>query len=194
MENNFLGKWIGKDKTIEITKRNKIFECTFKRNNLGIIFKNSLIFSEFDDDVESGGVGVYSPVGDGSAYFALWSSTRINGLLGSGIALKSDESDDLIGEYTVRYFVGKNEVNSFLVKIECADNKEVYKLAWHKDGQKIFHGIGIMMGESLAIAWGSINCRFDLDICSFADNFNSLEMQTIRWDDNKINNCALERI
>lgn len=194
MESKFIGKWTGNDKSIEITNSNKTFECSLARANIGIVFKNSLIISEFDDDVQAGGVGVYSPVGDGSSYFALWSNTRIAGLLGSGIALKSDKSGDFAGEYSVKYFIGKNEVNSYVVNIECAENKEIYKLAWLQEGHKILHGIGIMIEDSLAIAWGSVNCQFDLDIFSFADNFNSLKMQTIRWNDNKINSCQLKRI
>lgn len=193
MENNFLGKWICNGKSIDIKSVNKkTFVCSFKRSNIGILFNNSLIVSEFDDDVQSGGVGVYSPVGDGSAYAALWSNTKLSGLLGSGIALKSEVSDGIIGEYSVKYFVGKNEVNSFDVMIDYANSKEIYNLAWYKNGQKALHGIGVMIGDSLAIAWGSIACQFDLDILSYnSDHSDAILMKTIRWNDTKINSLNL---
>ena len=194
MQYKFIGKWKCNDELIEITNKNKTYMCSFERANIGIIFRNSLVVSEFDVNVQVGGVGVYSPIGDGSSNFALWSSTKITGLLGSGIALKSDESAEFIGEYSVKYFVRKNEAQSFKVKIEYTENKEIYKLSWYINEQKMLHGIGAMIDDSLAFAWGSTNCKFDFDIFTFFSNdYEVLKTQTVKWDDTAIHGCDFTR-
>ena len=194
MISQFIGKWACGNKSIEINSNNKTFVCSLERPNIGIVFKNSLIVSEVDADTLVGGVGVYSPIGDGYSNFALWSSASIPGSLGSGIALKSDESAEFIGEYFVRYFVGNSDSQSFTVKIKHTQNKEIYKLVWHKDGQKILHGIGFMVDDSLAFAWGSTDFQFTFDMFTFCcDDYNALKMRTVHWDDTKISNYDFVR-
>ena len=51
-----------------------------------------------------------------SSIYALWSSVGIKEKLGSGIALKCDESLGFEGEFNVRYFIGNNEGVRFWLK------------------------------------------------------------------------------
>lgn len=186
MKDIFIGKWNYNNKQIEILKENHTFTTFFKRPSLGISFKDSIIFSEFDENVQVAGIGVYSPVGDGNSLYALWSSIKISGSLGSGIALKSDNTSNLTGEYFVRYFVKNTEVNSFNVKIDKTNNEEVYNLSWFINNQKVLHGIGIMIDNSLVFSWGSTNCLFDLHLFDLEENNNDkLKLKTVKWNDPK---------
>ena len=106
MCNEFVGEWTNSKNTFFIKNSEKTYICSLKRANIGIIFKEFLAVSEFDEDAKVGGAGVYSKIGDGSSLYALWSSTDISGRLGSGIARKQDESPVFTGEYLITYFVG----------------------------------------------------------------------------------------
>ncbi|MGL6198948.1 MAG: hypothetical protein ACRC3H_08445 [Lachnospiraceae bacterium] len=194
MQNKFVGKWKSPDKIIDIKNNNKSFLCSLDRPNIGINFKKSLVVSEFDENIQVGGVGIYSPIGDGSSYYALWSSTKIAGLLGSGIVRKSDTSTGFIGVYSVTYYVGNSDGSTFNVVIEYEENRDIYKLSWYKEKQKVLHGIGFMLDDSLAFAWGSINCKFDLNVFTLCDiGSTELKMQSVKWDDNNLCQCDFIR-
>lgn len=158
----FCGKWKSAEGIeFEIKEYNKAFQCSLV-NSIGIIYRDSLIISEFDETAPMGGIGVYSPVGDGSSLYALWSSTKIGGLLGTGIALKVDSKAELCGDYSVRYFVGANEAGMFSVTVSRASNPEIYRLLWSVDNREMLHGIGMIAGDGIAFAWGpkAINFNF----------------------------------
>lgn len=192
MQNRFHGKWNYNENVLEIKNRNKTFHCSFAKENIGITFRDSLFVAEFDDNIMSGGIGVYSPIGDGSSNFALWSSANIIGSLGSGIALKSDDSEQFVGAYSVRYFIGKNETQSFTVKIEPTKNNDIYTLSWFQNEVKVLHGVGTMFGDSLAFAWGSIDYRYHFHAFRFCEN-DVLEMQTVKWDSIEIEHHTLTK-
>lgn len=185
MQDVFSGKWLDSNKTIEICTTWKTFKCSLANENIGIQFRNSLFIAEFEDAAQ-GGVGVYSPVGDGSSLVALWSSSNIVGKLGTGIVLKTVGSIGIEGNYFVRYFVGAQETASFDVKIESTDNNESYSLSWYKEEQKILHGVGTLLDDSLVFAWGSINFRYNLHFLqSYKED--TLKMQTVKWGAEKVN-------
>ena len=192
MRNNFNGRWICNGKSIEITNKNKIFECSLKGANIGIKFRNSLIVSEFDEGVKVGGVGAYSPIGDGSSNYALWSDTKRFGLLGSGIARKAYDSNEFIGEYSVTYYFADNNSSNSInwsvytfdkVKVEHTENSEIYKLSWYEEKQEALHGIGVMIDDNLVFAYGSLDCKFDLNILTLQNiEQTELRVQTVKWD------------
>ncbi|MCL1831356.1 MAG: hypothetical protein FWG45_00420 [Oscillospiraceae bacterium] len=190
MEGNYCGNWSSNGESLEIQKENKIFTCTLSRNNIGIMFENDLVVSEFDADTKTAGIGVYSQIGDGSSIYALWSSNNIKGQLGSGIALKCDNSTGYVGDYNVQYFIGNQERGSFLVKINKTENEKIYKLFWFLENKNVLHGIGFLIGDSLAFAWGNIECKFDFNkFCYCVDNREErLVRQTVKWDSDKIEN------
>jgi hypothetical protein len=193
---NFCGNWKFDDKILSIQKNRKIFTCSLIRKNIGIIYNNNLVVSEFDDTVQSAGVGVYNQIGDGSSLYALWASIGAKGHLGSGIALKYDESSEFDGEYNVRYFVQNHDRGSFLVKIGRAENESIYKLSWYKDNANVLHGIGFLIENSLAFAWGSINCKFDFSRFHYCvdSGIERLKRQTIIWDSVKIESNDYVRV
>jgi len=188
MEVTFCGNWENNGRKIIIQQQEKTFFCSLSQKNIGIIFNNDLIVSEFDDGAQSGGIGVYSPIGDGYSNYALWSSTGIIGQLGSGIALKSDESLGFDGEYNVRYYVGNRDGDSFIVRIGRVGNGSIYKLSWFKENKNTLHGIGFMIENSLAFAWGSIDHKYNFNRFHFCiDNgTEKLIRQTIKWNATKI--------
>lgn len=162
MQYEFCGKWSNTEGAeIEIEEYNRAYKCTLAQNNIGIMYRNSLIVSEFGEGAPMGGIGVYSPVGDGSSLYALWSSTKTGGLLGSGIALKADGKAEFCGDYSVRYFVGDNEAGIFSVTISLTLNPDIYGLLWSVDNREVLHGIGMMAGDGLAFAWGPKAVNFD---------------------------------
>jgi len=181
---DFCGNWKNNGKILSIQKNEKTLSCSLPRKNIGIIFNNDLVVSEFDDTAHSAGIGVYSPIGDGRSNFALWSSLGTKGQLGSGIALKCDESPGFAGEYNVRYFVGNHESASFLVKIVRAANEGIHKLSWFIDSNIVLHGIGFLINDSLAFAWGSTDRKFDFNrfCCCFDNGKIKLINQKISWD------------
>ena len=183
MEKTFCGMWSGGDGALEIRNAGKTFVCSLGRPNIGMIFEDSLVVSEFDGAARVGGVGVYSPVGDGSASFALWSSTNIPGQLGSGIVLKSQESPGFTGDCAVRYFVGDREVSALQVSICPAGKEGVYGLTWNVDGKPMLHGIGLVFGSALALAWGSPDGGFDVSVIGIgeAEGKPVLRKRTVVW-------------
>lgn len=84
------------------------------------------------------------------------------------------------GNYFVRYFVGAQETASFDVKIESTDNNEIYSLSWYKEEQKILHGVGTFLDDSLVFAWGGIDFRYNLHSLHICKE-NTLKMQTVEW-------------
>ena len=53
---------------------------------------------------------------------------------------------------------------------------------------------GIMIGNSLGFAWGSVNCSFDFNVFTFSENdCDMLKMRAVKWDDDKIYCCDLVR-
>lgn len=185
MQDDFCGKWLDSDETIEIYNTGKTFKCSLTNENIGIPFRNSLLIAEFDHAAQ-GGIGVYSPVGDGSSLVALWSSSNIVGRLGTGIALKSVGSAVIEGDYFVRYFVGAQETKSFVVKIESNHSNEIYSLSWYKEDQKILHGVGTLLGDSLVFAWGSIDFKYHLHFLQICKN-DTLNMHTVTWGATEVN-------
>ena len=192
MGNNFNGRWICDGKLIEITNKNKTFECSLERANIGIKFRNSLIVSEFDEGVEVGGVGAYSPIGDGSSNYALWSDTKRFGLLGSGIARKTYDVNEFIREYSITYYFADNGDSNSInwsvytfdkVKIEHMKNSDIHKLSWYNVKQEALHGIGIMIDDSLVFAYGSLDCKFDFNRLTLRNiEQTELRVETVKWD------------
>jgi len=185
---NFCGSWKYNDKIISIKKNDKVFTCSLPRKSIGMLFNNNLVASEFDDTVQSAGICVYSPIGDGSSFYALWSSIGVRGQLGSGIALKRDETTGFVGEFDVRYFLGRNEDGSFSVKIKQIENEGIFKLSWYTDDKKVFHGIGFLIEHSLAFAWGVTDCKFSFSRFCYRVNNDTekLTRQMVAWDSAKI--------
>lgn len=185
---DFCGGWKSNGKVFLIQKNEKTFTCSLPGKNIGLIFNNDLVVSEFEDTAQRAGIGIYSPIGDGGSIYALWSSVSINGQLGSGIGLKCDESPGLEGEYNVRYFVRNQERGLFFAEIERTGNESIYKLSWYVDNKKVLHGIGFLIKGSLAIAWGDINHKFDINrFCYGIENgTEKLKRQTVRWDSLRI--------
>ena len=166
MEGSFCGSWVCAAEKLIIRKDGETFSCSLPRKNLGLVFDQSLVVSEFDEDTASAGVGVYSPIGDGYSNFALWSSMRTIGKLGSGIALKNDGVRGFNGEYAVKYFLEACEAGAFVVKIDVSANKRIYTLSWFLEDKSILHGIGIMFDHNLAFSWGDTNCKLDFSMFS----------------------------
>jgi len=189
---DFCGSWESNGKVFSIQKDKNIYICSFPRKNIGIIFNNDLMVAEYDETAQSAGIGVYSPIGDGSSLYALWSSTGIRGQLGTGIALKCSESLGYDGEYKVQYFIGNREGSSFLVRIKRKKDN-IYKLAWLSDNKEVLHGIGFLIENSLAFAWGSLDCRFDFNRLYFNvdDETVRLKRQTVTWDSGKISTTII---
>ncbi len=194
MKGNFCGRWKNKDEVITIVKMNQTYHCTFEKSNIGIVFQDTLIISAFDEDAQVGGVGVYSPIGDGVANYALWSSTKIAGLLGSGITQKADGKKELCGNYTVDYLVDGKEAGSFALHISAVKDCDIYHLVWYAEDKAVLHGIGLMDGENLAFAWGSRGCSFDFTMLKFCGTEDNLLIKSaVKMDDEKIDMGILLR-
>ena len=188
---NFIGEWSNADRRIKIIKENKTYKCSFEEDNLGIYFEDHLLISKFKYDEQGGGVGVYSPIGDGSSNYVLWSSSVITGELGSGITRKSDGFEGLTGEHNVTYYVGNNDGTSFKVRIS-RKSSAIYSLTWYKEDREILHGIGFTIGESLAFAWGNVDKDYDFILLSLLGG-NQLQMQEVKWNDNFTAEYALSK-
>ena len=192
---DFCGNWKNNNKIISIERNDKVFTCSLPRKSIGMLFNHDLVASEFDDSVQSAGIGVYSPIGDGSSYYALWSSIGVMGQLGSGIALKCDGTTGFDGAFDVRYFLGGNEDGSFSVEIKRIENEGIFKLSWFTDNKKVFHGIGFLIEHSLAFAWGVTDCKFNFSrFCYHVNNgTEKLTRQMVAWDSVKIESEEFSR-
>ena len=122
---------------------------------------------------------------------SLWSSIETVGELGSGIAIKSDETPGFIGEYTVKYFVKTRESETFTVKIDADKTKNIYKLYWFLEGKIVSHGIGLVENNSLLFSWGDTDNKFDLSMFSISEKngVKGLTRHIIKWDSLKIECC-----
>ena len=79
------------------------------------------------------------------------------------------------------------------MKIERVENKDVFKLAWYKDEQRILHGIGFMVDDCLALAWGSTDRKFDFSVLTLSGiEQTELNMQKVIWDNN-VSSCTFIR-
>ncbi len=192
MEYDFKGRYQIGDRVFAINKQDNTYIASFERDNVGIAFRDCLIITEFDNDTEVVGVGVYSPIGDGSSNFALWSSNKIKGSLGSGIALKIDNVPDFIGRYSVRYFVGTKESQTYTVIIVPLEGTMIYRLSWYIEDSKVLNGFGVMVGDSLAFSWGSVKSKFDFHWCLL--NKNRLQIQTVRFDNMDIDVSTYDKL
>ena len=116
------------------------------------------------------GVGIYTPIGDGYSYSALWCSNKLpGGTLGSGIAIKNKKGKDFEGNYDVLYFV-EQVTNDRPFNVEIVKEKDGYKLTWFQNGKKLCHGMGYKVNESLCFAWGDNDAKFSCKIEDFLND------------------------
>jgi len=116
------------------------------------------------------GVGMYNPIGDLRSHSALWASTQNFDILGSGIALRDETSENFEGNYKVRYFIKgyKSPVYDLkILKKEQSDN--LYKLNWAVNDDVKLHGIGTINNGQMFLAYGGIDFEYEMVILSISN-------------------------
>lgn len=180
----FLGNWNLNEEqgTLNIEKTEETYKCIWKINKedaqheylgIGILVDNQLLISRFSNKVPVGGVGLYKPIGDLRSNSALWASTQNFNTLGSGIAVREDTSENLEGNYKVRYFIKGNETPTYDLRILKNEKNNVYSLNWSVNDKVMLHGIGIMNKGQMPLVYGGTNFDYELVILSI-DNENRL--------------------
>jgi len=83
---------------------------------------------------------------------AIWYSSRLaNKEIGKGVA-KGDTSNGFAGNYDITYFnPDGSDSGTFDLKIEKTG--PIYDLAWSKEGELLFIGVGIETSDGLAAGW-----------------------------------------
>ncbi|OAA84695.1 hypothetical protein [Clostridium ljungdahlii] len=196
----FLGNWNLNDEqgTLNIEKTGETYKCTWKINKedvqkeylgIGMLVDNQLLISRFSNKVHGGGVGLYRPIGDLRSNSALWASTQNFNTLGSGIALREDTSQNLEGNYKVRYFIKGNESPTYDLRIVKNEKNNVYSLNWSVNDKIILHGIGMMNKGQMPLAYGGTNFDYELFILSI-DNKNRLSSKCALLS----NSCITEEV
>lgn len=192
---DFVGKWIYGNKQLTIAQKNQAYTASFGGANIGLKFGSNLIFARFNEGeaTQDAGVGVYIPVEGGPSNQAFWASrSSVSGIsAGGGIAIEHEQAAGFNGLYDVTYFVDQGVEVSFKVTINEKECGNIYYLTWHKNEQKVFHGLGLLLEDSLAFAWGSLNNTYDLIVLTFS-NTSQINMREIMWD-NSINSYTLSK-
>lgn len=162
---DFCGNWSDGKRIYSIEKIKETYSCSFSEKNIGITIGNYLISAQFDLNTESGGIGVYAPIGNGKSYYALYASLSTRDELGSGIIIKRDKSNLFAGEYKVRYFKFADwESPVFNVNITQTDNINIYTGTWATNGNIVYHGIFLAFNDKYAVAYGNPNDTFDIRV------------------------------
>lgn len=192
----FLGTWNLNEEqgTLYIEKTGETYKCNWKINKedaqheylgIGILVDNQLLISKFSNKVPGGGVGLYRPIGDSRSNSALWASTQNFNTLGSGIALREDTSENLEGNYKVRYFINGNESPTYDLRILKNEKNNVHSLNWSVNDTVIFHGIGMVDKGQMPLVYGGTNFDYELVILSI-DNENGLSSKCVSLSNSSI--------
>jgi len=188
---SFIGNWkLKKDhegKTeyqgnLNIEKAGETYKCVWKIHDgnteieylgIGMLVDNQLLVSRFStQQVPSGGICLYKPIGDLRSNSALWASTENFNILGSGIALREDTNDKFEGNYKVRYFLKANPVTTPILNLSILklEDKDLYSVTWALEDNIISHGIGMVNNGQMVLAWGEVNYDYELVILSIEDD------------------------
>ena len=174
-----MGRWRGKKKdgaqgTLSIEKTGATYKCVWKieeKNTkheclgIGMMINNQLIISRASVQTPIGGIGIYRPIGDLRSNSSLWASFQKFDTLGSGIAVRKYSSENFDGNYKVRYFLNGTETAGGIFNLKIVKRKnDLYSLTWDKEGNVIYHGIGMINNGEMALAWGDINIDHELII------------------------------
>ncbi|MEG2892331.1 MAG: hypothetical protein RR840_03110 [Clostridium sp.] len=189
---DFIGRWKSRDTQdiINISKTDDTYSVrwglenddTYSYQGIGIYVEGNLVVAKAPLKAIKYGIGIYKPIGDRKSNSALWASTQNKGILGSGIAIREDVSNNYEGHYKVRYFI--NGIESPLYDLDIVSStKNTYNLTWSIEGITKLHGTGIIDNSKMILAWGEIGFTYDVNIISI-NEFNRLNITYTR-----VNGC-----
>ena len=194
--------------SLKIEKTGETYKCSWvvfndplvQHAGVGMVVDERLLVFRFEKEknnnvLPKGGVGVYRPIGDKRSYSALWTSTQSLNDLGSGIAWSNNISESFEGEYRVRYFLKGHEIPVFNLKINKRESTELYDLSWSIEEELINHGIGTVLNNHMALAYGELSIDCEIAILSIIkqDDKYILQCRHLLQSSNTVHEEILKR-
>lgn len=100
---------------------------------------------------------------------AVWNTTDLGGLVGTGRAI-GGRPGDLTGTRSIVYFdVNGNELQPPYLDLEVERDGKVYRLDWKErgSGAMYFSGVGLEVRNGLVASWDEVELAEDLDVLIF---------------------------